>query len=285
MAKTIIVADSAADIGESLLKQKNIVCAPLRVLLGEKEGLDGEVTPDDIYAHFAATKKTPKTAAVEPERFSRLFAELTADGSTVIYVAIGSTMSGCYNNARLAAEEYERVYVVDSNWLSAGAGLLALYAADLAERGVPAEEIVRRVEARRDAVRLSLIVDNLTFLYKGGRCGGLTAMLASVLKIKPTIIMSDGKLSIGKKYLDLGGKALQKYAADALKKATNIDPKYFYLVHTSPKREVLDNVRRQIEAVCPGVNIVESVASATITSHCGKGGIALIYLNDGGKDA
>lgn len=282
MARPVIVVDSASDIGP-LAAERNMPCEPLRVLLGEIEGLDGtEITPDDIYAYFAETRKTPKTAAVEPERFARLFEKLTSEGREVIYVAIASTMSGCYNNARIAAESYPNVHVVDSGWLSAGAALLALYADDLAERGYSTKEIIEKVEARKNAVRLSLIVDTMTFLHKGGRCGSMTALIASVLKIKPTIIMSNAKLSVGKKYLGLSNKALIKYASDTLTKESNIDPKYFFLIHTSPDREVLDKVRGLIEAACPGVNIIENVASATVTSHCGKGGIALIYLGDGG---
>lgn len=282
MARPVIVVDSASDIGGEAAK-RNIPCEPLRVLLGEREGLDGtEITPEDINAYFAETKKTPKTAAVEPERFARLFEKLTADGSEVIYIAIASTMSGCYNNARIAAENFPGVHVVDSTWLSAGAALLALYADDLANKGYGTQEIIEKVEARRNAVRLSLIVDNMTFLHKGGRCGSMTALIASVLKIKPTIIMENAKLNVGKKYIGLANKALIKYASDTLTKEHNIDPNYFFLIHTSPDREVLDKVRALIEAACPGVNIIENVASATVTSHTGKGGLALIYLGDGG---
>lgn len=282
MAKPIIVVDSASDIG-AIAKEKNIVSEPLRVLLGDKEGLDGvDIKPDDIYEYFAQTRKTPKTAAVEPERFARLFEKLTGEGHEVIYVAIASTMSGCYNNARIAAENYKGVYVVDSTWLSAGAALMALYAHDLAEQGMSAPEIVEKIEARKSAVRLSLIVDTMTFLHKGGRCGSMTALIASVLKVKPTIIMSDSKLTIGKKYIGSSRKALLKYASDTLSKETNIDPKYFFFIHTSPDEEILSQTRELIEAACPGVNIIENIASATVTSHCGKGGMALIYLGDGG---
>lgn len=284
MARPVIVVDSASDIG-SIAAERNMPCEPLRVLLGEREGLDGtEITPDDIFAYYAETKKTPKTAAVEPERFARLFAKLTAEGREVIYIAIASTMSGCYNNARIAAENMPGVYVVDSGWLSAGAALMALYADDLAEKGLSPEEIVAKVEARKTNVHLSLIVDTMTFLHKGGRCGSMTALIASVLKIKPTIVMDKEKLSVGKKYIGQSNKALLKYAADTLAKEKSIDPKYFFLIHTSPDREVLDKVRGMIEGACPGVNIIENVASATVTSHTGKGGFALIYLADGGTN-
>ena len=274
--KPIIIVDSASDLGQ--IEGRDIPSLPLRVLLGEREGLDGvDILPEDIYKYFDKTKKTPKTAAVEPARFQELFEKLTAEGREVIYISVASTMSGCYNNARIAAEGMEGVYVVESRWLSGGAALLALYADDLAEQGMSAPEIVKKVEARRDDVKLSLILDTMTFLYKGGRCKAVQALVAGVLKIKPAIIMQDEKLFVGKKYIGPANRSFMKYAADMLKNA-KIDPKYFFLVHTSPSPELLEKVKEQIRGVCPEVNIVDRVASATVTSHCGKGGFALIYL-------
>ena len=274
--RPIIVVDSASDLGQT--EGRDIQSLPLRVLLGDREGLDGvDILPEDIYKYFEKTKKTPKTAAVEPARFQELFEKLTSEGREVIYVAVASTMSGCYNNARIAAEGMNGVYVIDSHWLSAGAALLALYADDLAEEGLSAPEIVKKVEARRGDVKLSLILDTMTFLYKGGRCKAVAAFVAGVLKIKPAIIMQDEKLFVGKKYIGPANRSFMKYANDMLKNA-KIDPKYFFLIHTSPSRELLDKVRQQIIDVCPDVNIIERVASATVTSHCGKGGFALIYL-------
>ncbi len=284
MPKIHIMLDSSADLPKEIQDERNIHVEPLRVLLGDREGLDGvEITPNDIYEYFAKTKKTPKTAAIEPERFERVFKELTADGGEVIYISISSTLSACYNNARLASENIPGVYVIDSLNLCSGASLLALYADDLMKKGLGAKEIVERVEKRKPFVRLSLIVENMVFLYKGGRCSGITALIANVLKIKPTIILHpDGKLTVGKKFIGSASKALIKYAADVLKKADNVDKKYFFLTHTSAPRAVLDEIRGMIEEALPGVNIIENIPNATITSHTGQGGIGLIYINDGG---
>lgn len=284
MPKIHIVLDSSADMPKWLAEERNIHVEPLRVLLGDKEGLDGvDITPDDIYEYYAQTKKTPKTAAIEPERFERLFRKLTEGGDEVIYIAISSTLSACYNNARLAAQDIPGVYVIDSLNLCSGASLLALYADDLMKEGLSAQEIVEKVEKRKSAAKLSLIVDNMVFLQKGGRCSSVTAFIASVLKIKPTIILhEDGKLSVGKKYIGSSAKALLKYTEEILKNADTFDKKYFFLTHTSVKRELLDEIRAMIEAACPGINIIENIPNATITSHTGQGGIGLIYINDGG---
>ncbi len=280
MKRNITVAcDGAADLGD-LFAERNIPYEPLTVILGEREGLDGkEITPDDIYEYYAKTKKTPKTSAVPPERYAALFEKYTADGGELIYICAASTKSSCYNNAVHAAENFNGVYVIDSCSLSAGIGLLALYADDLAETGeYTAKEIAEKVEERKKDVDLSLIVDTMTFLYKGGRCSGVAALIASVLKIHISLYMHDGgELSIRKKYIGSSAKAMEKYARDAVSH-NPIDPKYVFIVHTRPDRKVLDNARSAILAVCPEANIIEVEAGATITSHTGKGAYAVIYF-------
>ena len=280
MKRNITVAcDGAADLGD-LFAERNIPYEPLTVILGEREGLDGkEITPDDIYEYYAKTKKTPKTSAVPPERYAALFEKYTADGGELIYICAASTKSSCYNNAVHAAENFNGVYVIDSCSLSAGIGLLALYADDLVKTGeYTAKEIVEKVEERKNDVDLSLIVDTMTFLYKGGRCSGVAALIASVLKIHISLYMHDGgELSIRKKYIGSSAKAMEKYARDAAEH-NPIDPKYVFIVHTRPDRKILDNARDAVLEKCPEANIIEVEAGATITSHTGKGAFAIIYL-------
>ena len=278
-----ITSDSTSDLG-ALFAERGIAVTPLTVLLGEKAGKDGiEVTPEDIYAFFDKTKTTPKTSAVSPEEYRKFFAEQTADGSEVVHFTISSEMSACYANACAAAAEFKGVYVVDSRNLSTGIGLLVLYADDLAREGKSGAEIKELVEARRGAVRASFVVDTMTFLYKGGRCGGVTAFIASVLKIKPCIVVADGKMVVGKKYMGKTDKAIIKYAADITGSCATPDPKYVFITHSSARPEVVETVKREVLAAWPDVNIIETVAGATITSHCGKGTLGVLFFDDGGK--
>ena len=190
-----VTSDSTADLGQ-YFAERGIAVTPLTVLLGDRTGLDGtEITPADIYEYFDKTKTTPKTSAVSPEEYRRFFAEQTADGSEVVHFTISSDMSACYANAVSAAKEFKGVYVVDSRNLSTGIGLLVLYADDLAKAGLSGAEIKEKADARRDAVRASFVVDTMTFLYKGGRCSGVAAFFASVLRIKPCISVTGGKWS------------------------------------------------------------------------------------------
>lgn len=279
MSKVKITSDSISDL-DYLFAERGIARLPIPILLGDREGLDGEITPDDIYAFFDETKSTPKTSAITPEKYYEFFKEQTAGGSEVVHFTISSEMSSCYRNACSAAEQCGGVYVVDSRNLSTGAGLLVLYADDLAKAGESGASIKEKVDARRAAVQASFVVDTMTFLYKGGRCSGIAAFVASVLRIKPSIIVSDGKMVVGKKYMGATDKAIIKYVADTLKSYPHPDLKYVFVTHTSARPEVVAKVKEEVLAVYPDANIIETLAGATVTSHCGKGTLGVLYFND-----
>lgn len=275
-----IGCDGAADLGD-IAEKRGIVTEPLTVMLGDRSGADGsEITPADIFAYYDETKKTPKTAAVSPERYAALFESMTRDGGEAVYICAAQTKSSCYDNAVMAAKDYPGVYVVDSQSLSAGIGLLALYADDLRQTGkYTAAEIAEKVTARRGAINLSLIVDNMTFLHKGGRCSGVAAFIASVLRIHISLKMhGGGQLDVRKKYIGSSSGAMAKYALDAAKSAKSPDPKYVFLVHTTVSRENLDKVRDIFLSVHPDANIIERTAGATITAHTGKNAFAFIFF-------
>ena len=279
MSKVKITSDSISDLG-ALFAERGIARLPIPIILGDREGLDGDITPDDIYRYFDETKTTPKTSAITPETYYEFFKAQTADGSEVVHFTISSEMSSCYRNACAAAEQCGGVYVVDSRNLSTGAGLLVLYADDLARAGESGAAIKAKAEARRSAVQASFVVDTMTFLYKGGRCSGVAAFAASVLKIKPSIMVTDGKMVVGKKYMGNTDKAIVKYASDTLKSYSHPDLKYVFVTHTSSPPEVVAKVKKEVLDAYPGANIIETIAGATVTSHCGKGTLGVLYFND-----
>lgn len=282
MSKVLITSDSTADL-DYLFAERNIPVTPLGVTLGERAGLDGEdVKPADIYAFYAETKTTPKTSAVPPERYYEFFKRFVDEGYEIVHFTISSDMSACYNNAVQAAKELGGVYVIDSMNLSTGIGLQVLFAYDLAKEGVSAREIVAKVEARRACVQTSFVVDTMDFLYKGGRCSGVAAFFASVLKIKPSIFVKDGKMGVGRKYMGSTSKAILKYVADTMEDFSAPDCKYFFVTHTDAPAEVVAEVKKQILAKFPDANICETIAGSTVTSHCGKGTLGILYYNDGG---
>lgn len=282
MSNVKVSSDSISDLG-NLYEERGIARLPIPIVLGDRTGLDGDITPSDIYDFFDRTKTTPKTSAITPEEYYNFFSAQTEDGSELVHFTISSEMSSCYRNAVAAAERCKGVYVVDSRNLSTGAGLLVLYADDLAKAGLSGAEIKAKADARSGAVQASFVVDTMTFLYRGGRCSGVAAFIASVLKIKPCIAVTNGKMEVCQKYRGSTDKAIVKYVADTLRSYPDPDLKYVFVTHTSARPEVVETVKREVLAVFPSANIIETIAGATVTSHCGKGTLGVLYFNDGGK--
>ena len=282
MSNVKVSSDSISDLG-NLYEERGIARLPIPIVLGDRTGLDGDITPSDIYDFFDRTKTTPKTSAITPEEYYNFFSAQTEDGSELVHFTISSEMSSCYRNAVAAAERCKGVYVVDSRNLSTGAGLLVLYADDLAKAGLSGAEIKAKADARSGAVQASFVVDTMTFLYRGGRCSGVAAFIASVLKIKPCIAVTGGKMEVCQKYRGSTDKAIVKYVADTLRSYPDPDLKYVFVTHTSARPEVVETVKREVLAAFPSANIIETIAGATVTSHCGRGTLGVLYFNDGGK--
>ena len=136
------------------------------------------------------------------------------------------------------------------------------------------------MNARRAAVQASFVVDTMSFLYRGGRCSGISAFVASVLKIHPSIFVTGGKMVVGKKYMGTTDKAIMKYVSDTMAAFTHPDKKYFFVTHSSASPQTVEKVKEAVRAVYPDANIIETVAGSTVTSHCGKGTLGILYYND-----
>jgi len=166
--RTVIASDSTCDLSPELIREYGIRILPLGVALGEKQYTDGvDIDPDFIYAHYEKTGELPKTSAVNLADFEEFFARETAEGNAVVLFTISSEMSSTYNNARLAAESFANVHVVDTRNLSTGGGLLVITAAEMAAEGKPAAEIAETCRGLAPCVDASFIIDSLEFLYKG----------------------------------------------------------------------------------------------------------------------
>ena len=278
MAKVLITCDSTADL-DRLFSERSIPFTPLTVLLGDREGEDGvEIFPADIFKYFDENKVTPKTSAVSQEKYYEFFKNRTDRGYEIVHFTISASMSVCYENACRAATECGSVYVVDAQSLSTGIGLSVLYAQDLAAEGFSGAEIVEKVSARRHKVQASFVVDTMTFLQKGGRCSSIAAFVASVLSLKPCINVIDGKMLVGKKYHGKTSKAIKMYVKDMLEKYPNIDKKYVFITHSSAESETIEAARKLVLEAYPGANVIVTTAGATITSHCGKGTLGVLFF-------
>ena len=276
-----ISTDSTSDLSQ-LFKKKNIAVMPVCVILDGKVYEDGvDVFPQDIYKFVEETGKLPKTAARNTFDYKTFFEDLTKNGDTVIHLAFSSGLSGCCNCAIEAAKDFDNVYVIDTKSLSTGSGLLVMKACDLIEEGKSAQEIVKEVSALVDKVQASFVVSTMEYLYKGGRCSMLSSIVATVLKIMPTLYVKKGKIVAGKKYMGNILKNADKYVLDTLKKHNKYDKKRVFLTYTEGTDErIVQKVENALKAHSDFEEILYTNAGSTVTSHCGKGTIGILYLDE-----
>lgn len=280
MNKPIVIAsDSTCDLSAELIERYQIKILPLGVTLGDEVYRDGvDVTPDDIYAYHAKTGLLPKTSAINVAESSDFFAELTRDGASVIYFTISASMSATYNNARMAAEEFEDVYVIDSKNLSTGSGLLVVAAAELARQGLEAGEIAEKVSALTECVDASFVVDNLEYLAKGGRCSSVAAFGANLLQLKPCICVKGGAMGVGKKYRGKFGKVLSEYVAERLADGDDVVLDRVFVTHAGCDPEVVESVVEAVKKTLPFKEVFVTRAGCTISSHCGADTLGMLFI-------
>ncbi len=280
MSKNIIItSDSTTDLGAELIERYNVKIIPLGVTLGDKTYRDGiDINPDDIYEHHRKTGELPKTTASNVGECIDFFNEVTADGSAVIHFTICSKMSSTYNNACLAAQEFEDVYVVDTFNLSTGGGLLVIAAAEMAKAGMPAEQIVEEIKKLVPCVDASFVIDNLEYLHKGGRCSALSVLGANLLKLKPCIEVKNGTMGVGKKYRGRYEDTLKQYVAERLADKDNIMLDRVFVTHAGCDPKIVEQVTEQVKQTLDFKEVFVTRAGCTISSHCGADTLGVLFI-------
>lgn len=282
MEKVIISADSTCDLGKELTSKYNVNIFPLIVMLGDDEHLDGEdVTPDDIYQHVAKTKKLPKTAARNVQDYKDFFEKELKEnnGDSIVHFTISSEESMSYQNALNASKELKNVYVINSQVLSTGIGILALKACDLRDQGKSAEEIFKQLEKLGEKIQVSFVIDELDYLHKGGRCSLLTLLGARALHIHPYIKMKNGSLGVFKKYRGNMKICFTKYVEQLVETYKGkVDNDRCFITHSGCTDELVEYVKDLVAKNFDFKEILVTIAGSTISSHCGKGTLGVLFI-------
>ena len=279
--KIAISAESTLDLSKELIKQYDVHVIPFTVLLGEEAYLDGDITSQDIFDYVDKNKILPRTSAVNEFQYREYFKGLLDQGyEAIIHISLSSEISTSCSQAIKAATKFDNVYVIDSRSLSTGIALEVIYAAKLIKKGLKPQEIVEKVKARIPYVQASFVIQTLEYLHKGCRCSGLLRFGAAILRIKPQIIVSDGKMAPAKKYIGRKSQVIEAYCRDTLEQFANPDLSVAFVTHTLATPEMvavaIDALRKR-----GFKTIYETKAGATITSHCGPQTIGILFINDG----
>ncbi len=277
--KVLITRDSTSDLPLDIIEKFNIKTIPLGITLGEKNYSDGvDIDPDFIYKYHEEHGVLPKTSAANISEMVDFFAPFVEEGYAIVHFTISSKMSSTYQNSLLAAEEFEDVYVVDTANLSTGEALLIMKAAELANDGKSAKEIFDVVSALVPYVDASFVIDNLEYLHKGGRCSALAALGANLLKLKPCIQVKNGSMGVCKKYRGRYIQTLEEYVGDRLVNLSDIDLSRVFITHAGCDDEIVNTVKALVEKNADFKEVIVSRAGCTISSHCGRNTLGVLYL-------
>lgn len=277
----VITADSTCDLSQDLLERYDIHVIPLTITLGDDTFLDGEgFTPLDMYARYREDGTLPKTSAVGVQEFIDFFSQYTTQGCSVVHLDISSELSNSYNAACMASSELGGVQVVDTRMLSTGVGLLAIEAAECRDRGMSARDIAQHVRELTEKVQTSFVLDTLEFMWKGGRCTGVAALGANLLRLKPGLEMKDGKLTVYKKYRGSIEHVYKQYIRERLQGRT-VRPAHVFITESGEVEDsVLEEIYALVRELVPGAEIHHTLAGCTISTHCGPKTLGILFIEE-----
>jgi len=275
-----IVVDSTADLSAEIAARVEIV--PLTIYFGEEEYIDGvTINSRKFYEMLVESDVLPTTSQASPYAFARAFEKVAADGSDVICITCTSKLSGTYQSAVIAAEDFEgKVRVVDSKTIALGSAILTEYALELVDQGLTAEEIQWKLMQKREKIRMVAMLDTLEYLKKGGRISSAVAIAGGLLNIKPVIGIEDGEI----KMLGTarGSKKANNLLVEQIVKAGGVDfNKPLLLGYTGMNDSLLKKYIADSGYLWEGRmdRLPQTAVGAVVGTHTGPGAVAVAFFS------
>ena len=276
-----IIVDSSTDVSEKY--REKIQFVPLTVRFGDKEYLDGvELSKHQFYEMLVESDALPTTSQATPAAFADCFEAIASAGDSAVVITLSSKLSGTYQSAVLATEDYPNIYVVDSQSVAIGTGVLAQYAVELAQQGMGAEEIAQVLTQQREKVCVVALLDTLEYLKKGGRISKTVAFAGGVLNIKPVVTVQDGAVAlIGKARGSRNGNNL---LVEKIREAGGVDfERPVLLGYTGLSSALLEKYVDDSKALwADHVDKLDGcLLCSVIGTHAGPGAVAVAFFRKG----
>ena len=276
-----IIVDSSTDVGEQYRSRIEVV--PLTLHFGDQEYFDGvTIDKQEFYRKLVESDVLPTTSQATPAMFDSVFREVAAAGDSAVVICLSSKLSGTYQSACIAAEDYENIYVVDSLSVAIGTGVLAEYAVRCAEEGMPASLIASLVTQRREDICVIALLDTLEYLKKGGRISKTVAFAGGVLNIKPVVTVTEGEVNlIGKARGSRNGNNL---LVEKIRQAGGVDFTLPVLLgYTGLSSALLDKYVEDSRELWKDAleEIPRSLLCSVIGTHVGPGAVAAAFFKKG----
>lgn len=276
-----IIVDSSTDVSEKY--REKIQFVPLTVRFGNKEYLDGvEISKHQFYEMLVESDVLPTTSQATPAAFAEYLESVASAGDSAVVITLSSKLSGTYQSAVLAAEDYPNIYVVDSQSVAIGTGVLAQYAVELAQQGMGAEEIAQVLTQQREKVCVVALLDTLEYLKKGGRISKTVAFAGGMLNIKPVVTVQDGAVAlIGKARGSRNGNNL---LVEKIREAGGVDfERPVLLGYTGLSSALLEKYVDDSKALwADHVDKLDGcLLCSVIGTHAGPGAVAVAFFRKG----
>ena len=276
--KTRIIVDSTADLMPEYRNRVHVV--PLTVCFGEEEFVDG-VTIDNetFYEKLVESDVLPTTSQATPDAFAKEFEKAKEANESAVVITVASKLSGTYQSANIAAEDYDNIYIVDSGSVAMGSGILTELAVNLMDQGLEAETIALKLEEEKKKIVVVALLDTLEYLKKGGRISKTVAFAGTMLNIKPVISVVDGQINmLGKAR---GSKMGNNLLVQEIDKAGGVDfDKPVLLGYTGLSDKLLLKYIEDSRYLWEG-NLKEmryGIVGSVIGTHAGPGGIVVAFF-------
>lgn len=280
LTKIKIFADSVSDVPASWIKKYEIEIVPLYVIFGDTSYKDSiDITTTDLYRKVEETGIMPRTAAPSPADFIAAFTPWVEKGVEIVFISMSSKHSSTYQNALIAANEFPEgsVHVVDSQNLTGGGALLVLKAAQAAQAGASASEIVGIIEDTRDRVEIEVLISQLDYLHKGGRLSNTQHMIGSLLKIRPVIKIKEGVIYSADRYRGKMEKAIERMVQSFIDNFNKVDPD-LVIIAQSLAEKAAEHVKKALLEKTPVKKVTIIEGGCVISSHCGPHSIGIMYM-------
>lgn len=278
MKRVVISTESGADLPKFLADQHTIQVVPMHVVMEGKDYLDGHLPVEEIYDYYDRTKKIPSTSATNVHEYQEFFKKIRDEFPECILLHIGYTSkaSASFQNALIAAEDFEDLFLIDALNVTGGLTAIVMYAVTLLEKepSINPVHLIEKIELTIPKTRLAFIPGSLDFLKAGGRVSNLAYLGGALLKIKPCIELVEGKLVSTKKYRGKMSTVAEKLMRDYLNQY-DIDRQQLYFIYSIG---LSDSVKQQIDEIAKENGFQKRTwiqAGAMISTHSGPGGFGI----------
>lgn len=280
-----IITDSCSDIVDN--QREDLVILPITIAFDSKEYQDGiNLSHKEFYEKLIESDELPVTSQIPPAVFEEAYKAAVEQGDEVVVITISSKLSGTYQSANIAAEDYqESVHIVDSENASLGERILVDYALRLKDQGLSAGEIVEKLEKEKKNIRLIALLDTLEYLKKGGRISKAAAVAGSLLSIKPVIAVQGGEVVVLGKAR--GSKQGNNLLAEEIARANGINYDMpFTLAYAGLTDVIIQKYIDDHENLWKGIveRPVPASVGGAIGTHIGPGAIGIAFFAASDKE-